>query len=248
MHSFSKISAIRPYINETVQALTEICWPTRCAVCDTPGAVLCDSCRINLSYLDWWQSCPQCGAPFGRIQCTECNNITLKAAARKTIPYDSCTSAVIYDDNAARIVQTWKDKGERRLATTMATLMKPLVPSAWLFEKPVVTAIPATVAAYRRRGFDHGAELAREVASLLDLETVSLFARPSAYDQRTLTRSERIENMQGKFKIRPDGVAPSSVFIIDDVCTTGATLYAASDALRVAGVHTVRCLTFARVW
>ena len=32
----------------------------------------------------------------------------------------------------------------------------------------------------------------------------------------------------------------------DDVCTTGATLFAATEALRAAGAKIVWCLTFAR--
>lgn len=248
MKPIPTIARLHPYMSNAAQALAETCWPTRCAVCDMPGSVLCDTCRINLSYLDWWQACPHCGAPFGRMQCTECNDIALNSAARKTLPYDSCASAVIYDHNAARIVQTWKDKGERRLAAVMASLIKPLVPAIWLLENPVVIAIPATLAAYRRRGFDHGADLAYEVAAPLNLKAIPMLTRPSACDQRALTRGERLRNMEGKFSILPGIRIPSSVFIIDDVCTTGATLFAASDALRAAGVRTIRCLTFARVW
>ena len=45
-----------------------------------------------------------------------------------------------------------------------------------------------------------------------------------------------------------DVVSPGTVILVDDVYTTGATLFAATDAVRVAGAATVRCLTFARVW
>ncbi len=40
---------------------------------------------------------------------------------------------------------------------------------------------------------------------------------------------------------------PPAVIVVDDVYTTGATLFAATDAVRVAGATIVRCLTFARV-
>ncbi len=236
------------YAHGTAEAMAETLWPTRCAVCDAPGEVLCDACRLQLSYLDWWRACPCCGAPYGRVQCSECNAVMLAAAGRDALPHNGCASAVTYDDAAARIVRTWKDAGERRLARIMANLMAPVVPPAWLAETPLVTPVPATSAARSRRGFDHGTELSQAVAECLGLQTATLLARPRSLDQRALARRSRLANMQGRFQPLPGASAPSSILLVDDVCTTGATLFAATDALRTAGAETVRCLTFARVW
>ena len=41
--------------------------------------------------------------------------------------------------------------------------------------------------------------------------------------------------------------APPHVLLVDDVMTTGATLFAAASALQARGAQTVRCLTFLRV-
>ena len=35
----------RPLVPGAAEALAETLWPTRCAVCDAPGEVLCDACR-----------------------------------------------------------------------------------------------------------------------------------------------------------------------------------------------------------
>ena len=40
------------------EALLETLWPTRCAVCDEPGELLCGPCRLGLPYTDWWRACP----------------------------------------------------------------------------------------------------------------------------------------------------------------------------------------------
>ena len=45
----------------------------------------------------------------------------------------------------------------------------------------------------------------------------------------------------------PLGQLPRKVILVDDVMTTGATLFAAAEALKNAGVEEVRGLTFARV-
>ena len=238
----------RRYAAGVAETLAETLWPTRCAVCDMPGEVLCRACQLNLAYVDWWRACPRCGAPFGLVQCSECNTIMLAAQGRDHPPYDACASAVVYNDAAARIVRTWKDAGERRLVAVMANLMTPYVPPSWLADKPVVVSVPATAAALRRRGFDHGVDLAHELAIKLGLTTASLFARPRARDQRSLARHGRIANVEGRFALLPGIEAPASVLVVDDVCTTGSTLFAATDALRAGGAATVRCLTFARVW
>ena len=236
------------YGRGAAEAIAETLWPTRCAVCDTPGEVLCAPCSLNLSHIDRWRACPRCGAPFGRVQCSECNDVLMSVAGRDEPPFDACTSAVAFDDAAARIVRTWKDAGERRLAGAMATLMAPMAPPSWLADHPCIVPVPATAAARRRRGFDHGEELAQALADRLGLAVAPVLARPRSRDQRALARRDRLANMEGRFIPLPGASAFPSVILVDDVYTTGATLFAATDAVRVAGAATVRCLTFARVW
>lgn len=229
------------------EALAETMWPTRCVVCDAPGEALCDSCKARLAYVDWWRACPRCGAPFGRLQCCECNEIMLAAAGREQPAYDGMAAAVSYNDDAARIVRGWKDAGDRSLAHDMAQLMVLQVPPEWLWDLPVVVSVPASSAARRRRGFDHGNDLARCVADLLKLPVASVLARPRTFDQRALGRQGRIGNLRGRFRALEGATAPSHVLVIDDVCTTGSTMNAACDALRAAGSQTLHCLVFARV-
>ena len=225
--------ACAPIAAEAAEALAETVWPTRCAICDAPGHVLCDSCRMALAYVDWWRACPRCGAPFGRLQCCECNEVMLAAQGRTQPAFDGMAAAVSFEEGAARIVRTWKDAGERRLASEMARLMLPQVPPAWL-AGATATPIPASAAARRRRGFDHGREL-------------EALARPRTFDQRALGRRGRIRNLQGRFQTLPGATVPARILLIDDVCTTGSTMNAACDALRAAGAVELHCLVFARV-
>lgn len=237
---------IRSYAAGAAECLAETLWPTRCAVCDASGDVLCARCLRNLAYLDWWRACPRCGAPFGRVQCSECNPVSLARSGRAGLPYDGCASAVVFDDRAARIIRTYKDCGEQRLADVIALLMARACPPAW--NPRALTFVPASSAAYRRRGFDHTEALARKAASLLDMPLAALFLRPRTRDQRSLSRQARWTNTEGRFKVPPGTTAPTQVLLVDDVYTTGATLFGAADALRRAGAQHIWCLTFARVW
>lgn len=242
------LSRAQLYVHAAGEAAAETLWPTRCAVCDLPGDVLCATCRRDLAHLDWWRACPRCGAPFGRVQCSECNAVMLAASGRDEPSFDGCASAVVYDDAAARIVRTWKDAGERRLVEDMADLMAAVVPPSWRAERPAVVPVPATSAAVRRRGFDHGSELASAVASRIGTPVCPLLARPRSRDQRALARRGRIANMEGRFLALPGANAPDAALIVDDVFTTGSTIFAAADAVRAAGAHRIYALTFARVW
>lgn len=246
MHSFADKALL--YGHTATEAIAEALWPTRCAVCDAPGEVLCDACRRSLPYLDWWRACPVCGAPYGRVQCTECNRTMLAESGYARPPFASCASAVVYAEGAPRIVRAYKDHGERRLAADIARIMLPTLHPAWRAEAQALAAVPTTAKARRHRGFDHMAEIANELSSLTGIPLVHPFARPRSFDQRGLGRAERMANLAGRIQTTPEASIPSSILLIDDVYTTGATLFSASEALAAAGAKRVRCLTFARVY
>ncbi len=235
------------YARGVGEAIAETLWPTRCAVCDRPGELICAQCRLQLRYIEWWRACPRCGAPMGRVQCCECNSVMMRSLERDEVGFDAMASVIEYDEAAARIVRAWKDGGERRLCHEMALMMARAAPAAWLAGAPVATPVPATAAALRRRGFDHTAELAQALARLLGIAYAETLARPATHDQRALGRKGRAKNLNGSFKVDGSTTVAPYVLLIDDVCTTGATVNAAADALREAGAQTIRCLTFARV-
>lgn len=240
-----KTSAIARALALTGEVVAETLWPTRCAVCDLPGDLICSRCRKALLFIDANDACPRCGAPFGRNQCTECNETMLAAAGRETLPFDGMQSALLADDAARRIITAYKDSNERRLAKEIALMLARYVPPEW--HHAHLTYIPATAEAVRRRGFDHAALLAKTLADLTDMDGSSLLQRPKSADQRKLGRRARQRNMEGRFSVLSDAPIPSEVLLIDDVCTTGATVCAATDCLRASGVKRVFILTFAKV-
>lgn len=235
-----------PLREQAFEVFAETLFPTRCAICDAPGTPLCPECTRRLPYIDTLLACPRCGAPFGRIQCTECNSVLLAPFGYQEPPWDEAASAVILTDEARRVVTTYKDQGERALARPIAAIMTRLVPPSWLAAKPAIAFVPATVAARRRRGFDHAELLARELSWALEADLAPLLSPPRRLDQRKLSRTARIQNMRESFSVLPGATAPRTVIIVDDVCTTGSTLFAATEALRKGGAETIYALTFAR--
>lgn len=227
------------------EIVAETLWPTRCAVCDAPGSPLCPSCSRRLPYIDVLKACPRCGAPFGRVQCTECNTVMMAPFGYERPPYDGAASALLLTEEARRIVTVYKDQGERSLARPMAAIMARYVTPEWL-QGAAVGFVPATPAARRRRGFDHAEHLARELSWMLDAPFAPVLAPPRRRDQRTLSRAGRIDNMRSSLATLPGATVPPCIILVDDVCTTGATLFAASKALRKGGAEQIYAITFAR--
>lgn len=227
------------------EAGAETLWPTRCVICDMPGALVCTECALRLPYLDALYACPTCGAAYGIQECTECNSFTLHWKGLVRLPVDGCASACMLSAESRRIATAFKDRGEMRLAHFMAYLMAACIPPAWLEANPAIVPIPSRKAAVRQRGFDHMHLLARELQSITELPLEeALRARPTR-DQRALDARQRLLNMQGSIEVKRTPT-PRCALLIDDVYTTGATLFAAADALRGAGTETVYALTFIR--
>jgi predicted amidophosphoribosyltransferase len=218
--------------------LWELLYPTRCAGCDLPGTLLCEACQAALPRIAPAGACPRCGAPYGWLVCTECWD--------RDLAFEAGVSAGSLEHPLARVVTLFKDGGERRLASLMAGLLMDAV-GPWQGWPDAISYIPATAKARRRRGFDHAAEIAGELAALLDVPLTSALGRERARDQRELGRAERFANARGTFVA--NGVQlPPHVLLVDDVLTTGATLDAAAAALKGAGAVEVRVATVARAW
>lgn len=219
-----------------LEGALELVCPTRCAGCDLPGSVLCEECLREIVRLDRDLACERCGAPDGRTGCRECRDVAL------TFDGARCVGPLVRP--LSRLVTMYKDGGERRLARNLARLLADTADS-WMADAEAITWVPASRAAVARRGFDHAALLARELAVMADLPAVETLAAVRPRDQRGLDRDSRLRNAADAFASvgREHG---GTILLIDDVITTGATLDAAAGRLKEAGAQTVRVLALAR--
>lgn len=215
--------------------LLDLVFPRRCVVCGSDGRVLCDECEGRLERLGHpW--CERCGAPtaWPVERCREC--------AGRRIAFARARAAVAYDDCAKRLVGAWKERGQRTLAALAAEIVDGVL------EPPcadAVTFVPADHDRLLRRGHNPALRLAEALGGRWRLPVVPLLERvPGRAQQKGLTLAERRRNVRGAFS--PLGTAPSRVVLVDDVYTSGATVSAASTALRKGGAQRVEVVTFAR--
>lgn len=127
--------------------------------------------------------------------------------------------------------------GERAYAAAFAEVMRARVPTGG-----VVVPVTTTRRRAAARGFDQAVELARRFAGG---RTIDVLRKRWGPAQHGLGRGERLA-VRGRFDVRnPSVVAGLSVLLIDDVCTTGATLRDAARALRQAGAAVEGALVLA---
>lgn len=221
-----------------LEALAELIAPTRCGGCDRPGSVLCGRCREALPRIDPASACPRCGAPFGRLVCTECWD--------RTYAFGATVALGKLEGPLARCIVLHKDHGERRLGPVLGRLLADAVVGQWEWRPDVVTWVPPSRAALARRGFDHGRSIAQPVAEQVRVPAEPLLGRRDGRDQRSLGRRARASNTARLF--RAERAAASRVLLVDDVMTTGSTLDAAARVLLAAGAEEVRAAVVARTW
>ena len=109
-----------------------------------------------------------------------------------------------------------------------------------------IVGIPSTNPKVLERGFETIAPLAQKVAKIRNwpYQSALTFAHPVS-EQVGLTNLNRRRNLANAFVAS----APISgtVVLVDDVVTTGATVSAAADALRIAGAQTILQICLCRV-
>ncbi len=147
-----------------------------------------------------------------------------------------------YDDPVRRFVAGWKERGLRGLAEHAAEVVADRVARP---DAEIVTFVPPDAGRRRDRGHHPAERLARALARRWGVPCEPLLGRTrDARRQRGLPLAERRRNVAGAFtSVR--GIAGGAI-LVDDVYTTGATVSAASAALRAAGAHRVDVVTFAR--
>lgn len=134
-------------------------------------------------------------------------------------------------------------------ADSFATLLRstPWVEPA-LEQADWLLPLPLSAQRLAQRGYNQSLLLARALARHKTRSDLLLRIRDTAV-QSELKRHERLLNMRDAFAVEPRQVAclrGRRVVLVDDVMTSGASLYAAATALRQVGVAHVTALVVAR--
>ncbi len=174
--------------------------------------------------------CGRGGAPL----CPGCERATVPPPGVRVRGVGPVPALFAYEGAGAEIVQALKFRDGRPLVPVLADGLVDLVGADDPFD--AVTWAPTSGARRRSRGFDQAELLARAVARRLGVPArATLRRRAGGGGQTTRTAAER----EGAVRFgarRPVRRHPEQrrYLVVDDVCTTGATLRAALGALDAA--------------
>lgn len=223
-------------------------FPKSCFACgaDAPfkdGGFLCAACAEDVKPLEMF--CRRCGAPLksGGAHCYDCRGIKADKFACSTI-----RSALAFNAPVRALVHNYKYNGHKYLAAYFVNFMAETFKKESKFkEVNLITAVPLHTLRRRKRGYNQAALLAETLAQKLNIEFNGAVLKriKNTKSQTRLNKRERKENMLGAFECMGQ-VKNKTVLIVDDVCTTGATIEAAARELKACGAKKVYALVLAR--
>lgn len=225
----------------------DIAFPASCALC---GAIvrregerlipLCLNCEESLERIEG-ERCGVCGRPLlsEKETCYPC-----RTAVR---PWEELFPIFRYEGNATRLILRYKKEKRVSLAPFWASAIHAVWEERW--PAYILVPVPPRPEKLARREWDQVEGIARCLESM-GTPVARVLERAGGAQQKRLGREERRANAKGLYSLK-EGAAtagiPEKALILDDVCTTGATLDACANALAEGGSAHVSAIVLAAV-
>lgn len=213
-------------LNDAANGLMNLFFPRKCPFCGgmvQGKELLCGDCRGTLPFCQEIRR----GADFGR-----------------------CAAPLYYEGRVRDAILAFKFKKQLGGLECFGQLMAATAAEAYSGEFDAVTWVPVSKKRLRKRGFDQARFLAGSACvdwHVMPLETLRKTTDnppQSGLDDPAARRA----NVAGVYEaVSPERFAGKRLLLVDDICTTGATLGACAQVLKAAGAADVMCLTLALV-
>ena len=223
-----------------LRTIVDFSLPPRCPAC---GAIVdadhrfCMPCWNELEILSG-KGCVACNMPmpgFGEAMCAPC----MANAPR----HDGVRAAVAYGDIARTVALKLKYARRTGLSITMASIIRHHID-----EEGLLVPVPLHRWRIWGRGFNQASLIARALSTLSGLTVVDdvLIRKRATQPLRGMSAKQRANSVRGVFRVTRR-LSGETIWLVDDVYTSGATTNACAAALKRAGAGRVIVLAWARV-
>ncbi|MBI2811442.1 MAG: ComF family protein [Candidatus Melainabacteria bacterium] len=194
---------------------------------------------------------------YSRVICSDCwQGLSSETPLLGFYEHDGERSFAIvsgapYIGEIRSLIHRLKYGGDRLLAADLATIMLSgwRIGSIFLDHKnAVLVPVPLHWRKGMERGFNQAELLANEASKVLSIPVLrgALKRRRATTPQQSLEKAERFRNLENAFQGNPSKLMGRTVVLVDDVCTSGATLAECVREVNRCGATKVVALTVAR--
>ena len=218
-------------------ALLDLLFPTRCVVCRRVGELFCAACRASIEKIAP-PLCHRCGRPLPSAHCPYC--------AKSPLRIDGTRAVAFFEGNLREAIHAFKYQHRTALADDFGVMLHDYL-LTFPLPADTIIAVPLHADRERARGYNQALLLARALGARQNLPVWedALTRTRATQSQTELDAAGRRQNVRDAFAAAPR-VHGARVLLIDDVCTTGATMAACGAALYARGAKSVWGLALAR--
>ena len=238
-------------MNKILNIILNTVYPPKCLLCRRLLGLLteeplCAECTEKLEYLKDGTVCEKCGKPivsYGeKKRCYHCLNET-------HFYYDKILSCFEYDGDLKNSILRYKDSPIPLYGEFYAKCLYRVYEDE-LVDKNIdfITGVPADKKRARKRGEDPIELLCEAFSKLSGIRYYRNCLKKirRTRKQAKLSYAERQINLKDSIRaINPSEIKDKIVLVIDDVCTTRATLKESARELKYSGAKKVYAMTIA---
>lgn len=193
--------------------------------------------------------CKTCAVPV--LGDSEDENAICEACNAEPPPWTMGRAVGLYEGPLRRMVLSLKHGDRQDLVPSMAAWMA-RAGAPFLTGDSLLTPVPLHWRRLLSRRTNQSAVLAKAIAKIAGAHHIPdlLHRHRPTPPQKGLTREQRFDNQRAAIILnhrQAEKVEGRHVVLVDDVMTTGATLFAAAETCLSGGAASVNVLVFARV-
>lgn len=194
--------------------------------------------------------CPFCGKVLDHAGiCPACEKAlpwTEEGAGLRELPGGlQCAAPLWYEGKVREGLLRFKFQGARAAAGPLGELVARCAAERFSGAFDVVTWVPVSRRRLRSRGYDQARLLAESACRLWEVRPEQLLQKITDNPAQSGLTEEaaRRANVLGVYEAaEPERIQGYRILLVDDICTTGATLAECARTLRDAGAADVMCV------